>query len=268
VAAHVVVAFHGYSDSAQQFRHLEPFFEAMNWCVLSPELPFHGETIWNGGIFSRQDLVDLVENCLKSAILCEKSAAILGGSFSMLGFSYGARLALCLNQSFGDRLKDIWLFAPEGIAAKWMLLVDYTPNFVRRWLIARLHRPEGLLRLTDSLHKRGLLPRFVYGFTKFHFANSERRSRLFTYWLATDDFLLKDLSVRLRLFPIWLFMGDNDVVLPRQKIECYVKSYKNIDLKLISSEGHQLLNPRVCKYLMSEFGFSSQKAAVLGGSLF
>ncbi len=265
MAAHVVVAFHGYSDSAQQFRHLEPFFDAMNWCVLSPELPFHGETIWNGGIFTRQDLVDLVENCLKNAVVGEKSAAILGGDFSMLGFSYGARLALCLNQSFGDRLKDIWLFAPEGIAAKWMLLVDYTPNFIRKWLIARLHRPESLLRLTDSLHERGWLPRFVYGFTKFHFANSERRSRLFTYWLATDDFLLKDLSIRLSLLPIRLFMGVNDVVLPRKKIEAYVQSYENIDLKLISSEGHQLLNPRVCKYLMLEFGFSPTIPSDTGG---
>jgi predicted alpha/beta-fold hydrolase len=82
----LLIALHGFSDRARMFAVLEPALSE-NYTVVAVDWPLHGQTHWTPNTFSKQDLLDIIRR-----ILANHGKE----RFSLMGFSFGARLAQAL----------------------------------------------------------------------------------------------------------------------------------------------------------------------------
>lgn len=239
-AAHFLLTFSGYSDAAKQYQVLQNVFECANYCIIAIDLPHHGNTVWKENQFTYNDLYIIIEN-----ILIKENIQ----KFECMGFSYGGRLILSFLEDFAPRIERLWLLAPEGLVSKWVSAAGNLPLWVRKGLAKRLERPEKFLLLVEKLTKWGLVPTFTRSFLRFHLSSVQRRKRMFTFWLAHDEFKLKNISYKLSLLPTEVFLGEKDELFPPRKMQRFLKPFKNIRLHLIADENHQILNEKLAQYI-------------------
>lgn len=239
-ASHFLVTFSGYSDAAQAYKVLNPVFEAAHYCIIAIDMPHHGNTIWREKKLIYNDLQNIL-----STILAKENIK----KFECMGFSYGGRLILSFLEDFAPRIERLWLLAPEGLVSKWVSAAGSLPLWLRKRLTMWLQKPEKFLLWVEKLTKWGLIPTFTRSFLRFHLSSLQRRQRMFTFWLAHDEFKLKNLSYRLSLLPTEVFLGEKDELFPPRKMQKYLKPFKNIRLHLIAGENHQILNEKFVQYI-------------------
>lgn len=239
-APHFLLTFSGYSDAAKQYQVLQNVFESANYCVIAIDMPHHGNTIWHENQFTYKDLHIIIESILTKENIQK---------FECMGFSYGGRLILSFVEDFAPRIERLWLLAPEGLVSKWVSAAGSIPLGIRKRLVKWLERPEKFLLWAGKMAKWGIVPKFTHSFLRFHLSSQQRRKRMFTFWLAHDEFKLKNISYKLSLLPTEVFLGENDELFPPKKMHQLLKSFKNIRIHLIPNENHQILNEKLAEYI-------------------
>jgi pimeloyl-ACP methyl ester carboxylesterase len=123
--SHILFAFHGYGESAASFAVLTDAIEGApdhDLTFVAVDLPFHGGTDWRETalLLEPHDLLCLLE---------EIAGSFPGrtGSWSLLGYSMGGRIALHLLQLAPDRIERMVLLAPDGLKVNpWYRLAAHT----------------------------------------------------------------------------------------------------------------------------------------------
>lgn len=173
----LLIAFHGFGDSAGLFGALQPLEE--RYTVVALDLPYHGRTHWSASDYGAEDIDAIV-----SAILHREGRQVFTG----LGFSYGGRIWLSSIERFANRLEALWLIAPDGLGTRGMAFPLIIPLPLRRGLVWALQNPGWLLGLAAILRRFRLLDAFTLRFLHFFLNNKERRRCLLHTWLSLDDF--------------------------------------------------------------------------------
>ena len=247
----LVFAFHGYGESAAAFSFLG---EAIgdDFTLVAIDLPFHGQTEWNDGLFfDPRDLLFVLQGI--EAVL---SAPYLPG-WRLLGYSMGGRIALQLLQDRPQLADKLVLLAPDGLKLNpwyWMATQTCPGNILFR---ATMRRPGWfflLLRLGHALH---WVNPSVYKFTVQYIHDDGVRQELYTRWTTMRGFRPRLAAIaaiiRERQLPVRLVYGSYDRIIRWESAEKFRKRgiAATCHLTLLPT-GHQLLRPQYLAILLSE----------------
>lgn len=233
----LVLAFHGYSNSAGLFLPFERYLGA-DYTILSIDLPHHGHsTNWpEGHDLSPADLRTLVTHC------CELHSV---QQCSLIAYSLGGRVCLKIIEDIPDRIDRAVLAAPDG------LRFDPFYYFVTRTAPGRgffndvLGRPQKYFRFLDALKARGVLNEAKHSFTKYYLESASSRGLLRKAWPALRHLIPRTARVKAAIarhnIHVHIFAGRFDRVIPLAGAVAFARGTRNIHLHILE-KGHRVLD--------------------------
>lgn len=232
----LVLAFHGYSNSANLFQPFERFLET-DCTVFSIDLPHHGRsTDWpENRDLTPADLRDLVTYC------CDHFGV---RQCSLLAYSLGGRISLKIIEDMPERIDRAVLAAPDGMR------FDPFYFFVTRTAPGRgffndvLGRPQRYFRFLDALKARGVLNEAKHSFTRHYLETDSSRGLLRKAWPALRQLIPRIPRVKRAIarhnIPVHIFAGRNDRVIPLSGATALAKGVPTVHLHILD-KGHRLL---------------------------
>ena len=267
----LVFALHGYGESAAAFTFLG---EAIgnDFTLVAIDLPFHGQTEWNEGLFfDPRDLLFVlrgIQATLPSTQPAPGDPAVMPlktdpavtpylPGWWLLGYSMGGRIALQLLQDSPELIDKLVLVAPDGLRLNpwyWLSTQTRPGNILFR---ATMQRPGWLfllLRLGNALR---LVNPSVYKFTVQYIDDDRVRQELYTRWTTMRGFRPRlaviAAIIREKKLPVRLVYGRYDRIIRWESAEKFRKRgiAATCHLTLLPT-GHQLLRPQYLAILLSE----------------
>lgn len=238
----LLIALHGFARNALLFEKLGPEV-AQKYTVIALDLPFHGQTSWNG-TYDSTDIQYFIAEILQK----ERHR-----QFDLMGYSLGGRIALKVLPQMAKQIQKLHLIAPDGLNTSFAWLVNNMPTNAKKRLAKLLDNPKTILQLAGSLHNAKLLDRWTIRYLERQLGSAENRYRLFQTWIALKHFSLqlstvkKDLSAFAK--PIALYWGKNDQVVPFGKIIDQLSTLSNVEVHLLDG-GHEIVNQGIGNLLV------------------
>jgi pimeloyl-ACP methyl ester carboxylesterase len=240
----LLVCLHGYGETAQSFACLEPVL-GQSFTILAVDLPFHGETEWNEGLWiGPGELLSILE-AIAGELGCGGG---VGAKWTFLGYSMGGRIALSLVERMPGRVARLLLAAPDGLIVNgWYKLVTRwrAGNLLFRWM---MRRPGLLLSIAKVLNRVGLLNKSVYTFTVNYVHDAEDRDKLYKRWTTMRGFR-PDLDafcaqVRAERIPVGLIYGRQDRIIRVEVGERFKQRIAPYGELIALDCGHRVLQER------------------------
>lgn len=237
--AQLLVALHGFSDRARMFAVLEKTL-ADRFTIVAIDLPFHGQTEWNKRDFSKGDLLRIIAQLLEAEgrTRC-----------SLMGFSFGARLAQAMLPEFVSILDHLYLLSPDGVNTKGLDAAERTPMWVRRLLFRMLKHPAGFVSIADLGKNWGLVPAFTHKFITNNLNRPKRIQRLFGCWFSMDSFKVLRLEIPKILretgLPTEVYLGANDTLVDKKSLKKLFKDLPNVHFNVLKNEGHRIVGKQL-----------------------
>ena len=243
VGPRVVLCFHGYGEKADSYSFFEKYV-SNDFTFISIDLPFHGKTTWlPGKDFHLKDLTGIINN-----ILAENNLSKTGLSFTVIGFSLGGRVALCLYQSMPQQIEKIILLAPDGLKINfWYWLSTQTWAGNKLFLFTMKH-PAWFFRVLKLVNLLGLVNVSVFKFVNYYIGDKEFRRLLYLRWTSLRK-LKPGIKQIKRLIPIHktevkLVYGKFDrIILPARGIK-FKKGIEDFTSLTVIHSGHQVLHEK------------------------
>ncbi|HEY0976469.1 MAG TPA: alpha/beta hydrolase [Flavobacteriales bacterium] len=245
-----VIAFHGFGRTGEDFAFLEGYW-AERCTVYAFDLPFHGESPWT-------------EDRIEDPFAPEEFAAFFAAfadhigarRISVLGYSLGGRMALCLLERIPDRITKAFLVAPDGLKHRpWYR--GLAGSAVGRALYAHfIDHPVAVHGLVKGLRKAGLLNERLQLFILGQSDTREKRRLLRAVWLSLRRIEpeLPQVAAHARSVPftIQLVFGARDrVIRPEFAHELQGLAPDRVKVQLIPT-GHVLLIPELGEWLATQ----------------
>jgi pimeloyl-ACP methyl ester carboxylesterase len=247
----LLIALHGFSDRARMFAVLEPALSA-RYTVVAIDWPFHGQTEWSPRTFSKQDLLGIIQMVV---------AAHGATRFSLMGFSFGARLAQALLPDIYPQLNKLYLLSPDGVKTKGMSTAARTPMWLRHFLYRILQKPGWFISLVNAGNKIGVVPPLVHHFLSNNLNKPDRFRRTFGCWIAMESFYLRRKNIQKILgdskLPTEVYIGLNDPMLRQKTLKKLYENLPNVQVYWLD-EGHRLIGEELNTHLKANHDAAAQ----------
>jgi pimeloyl-ACP methyl ester carboxylesterase len=234
-----VIALHGFARDSGYFSGMVRVLE-QDFTVIAPDLPFHGNTAWEAGHFTREDVLALFgQLCLLPAFK---------PPIYLLGHSMGARILLSVLPELPFEAVQVIALAPDGLASRGKFFSEGIPLGLRVRCKNILMEPRLLLRVSSFLHSAGILPAFQHRYLQRQLGDGESSRRLYHTWLSLYHFRvcpgeLNQYRALKNLLYVWVLGSLDKIVLQKSAIR-YLRKHK-LDagsvLHLVQ-DGHELRN--------------------------
>lgn len=239
----LLFALHGFADRARMFALLEPAL-ARQYTVVAIDWPFHGQTEWPETSFSKVHLLEIIQEIARQ----------MGKTrFSLLAYSFGARLAQAMLPELGPQLDRLYLLAPDGVKTKGMTMATRTPMWMRQVLFRALRRPGWFVTMLGWGHRVRVVPPMIHHFLSNNLTRPERFQRTFGCWMSMDSFYLGRRKMKALLQETGLrtdiYVGTRDQVVTLKNLQHMVEGLPNVRLHLLD-EGHRLIGERLVAALI------------------
>jgi len=230
----LLIALHGFGDRARLFAILEAALSE-RYTVVAFDLPFHGQTEWQGHTFTKADVLAIVRQ-----IMSRENQQRL----CLMGYSFGARLVQAMLPQLLPQLDKLYLLAPDGIHTKGMPMAVRTPVWARHFLYRILKKPGWFLRLLDWGRRLNIVPPLILHFLTFNLTRPDRFQRTFGCWFALESFYLR----RRRIKAIWresglpvdIYFGTKDEMIRYKTVKKMVEGVPNVRIFRMNA-GHRLI---------------------------
>lgn len=239
-----LLAFHGMGQTGHRFAD---WAGPLGRCytIHALDLPFHGKTRWPLPLVLAADWQKAL-----SVYLSENQI----DAFSLVGFSLGGRLALATLMAFPEKTRQLLLLAPDGLARHplYRLATASPPG---RWLFRRLmQRPDTLLRLGDTLARRGYIHASVGRMSTYMTASEEKRLQILHSWLGFRKLTYPPQALAAAIgqhrMPVQVFMGKHDFLVPHRVYTDFAALSPLIQVTELPC-GHSALPAEAARYLAS-----------------
>lgn len=238
----LLIAIHGFGDRANLFEVLRPALEK-KYTVVSIDLPYHGQTVWTRDQFTKRDVCAIIELILK-----KENKQI----FSLMGYSFGGRIAQVLLFEFPKQIEKLFLLAPDGLKTKWVTNAQYFPFWFRRLTKRLLRNPDWFFKLLKRLRKFKLISQFIHDFAFYHTRTKEGRERVFGVWFSLNEFVPNTKEVKnfiqQKKLPVALVFGKRDHIIPAKLGEEFIEDLPTARLHIVDSN-HFLVNSKLNELL-------------------
>ncbi len=231
----VLVAFHGYGERSSLFVPIARKIPN-RFTVYSVDLPMHGKSGWKGKKIDGQLFSWIIREILKreEQLFC-----------SLMGFSYGGRLALYLTEKVPHLIQNVYLIGPDGIMASGLYrLVQKVPDPLKRMTFRFLVNAQ-MVRLARSFYKRGWINHHNFRFSEVNFASRQKRRRLLIYWMSMNQVDPKLERVKEKLcehqISMRVFLGTHDEIIPSRAGRILTDDVGHVEVTFLNAN-HKKLN--------------------------
>jgi pimeloyl-ACP methyl ester carboxylesterase len=234
------LALHGFAQDGSVFAALAPYLPK-DVCLIALDLPWHGASDWTQDHFSITEVREAID-----LLLAEKQQV----KYSLIGFSFGARLALALASEEAQRWERLVLLAPDGLPRRgWYAFFDQLPLGIKKGVARLLDQSELLLRWANTLYNWKLLDSFSLRFMRQHLQTEATRKRLKGIWLSAAAFpsLQSSCSLLAKTSAqnLVLVTGERDAVIPPASFVYLTQQIPQLKWTSIVEAGHDLFHPIV-----------------------
>lgn len=236
-----LVLFHGFGLSKEIFlpwiAHL-----GQRYTVYSFDLFYHGE--------SQKSLNHLHKKHWKSIFQAFLNAEGLE-RFSVLGFSLGARFAICSAIELASRCDRLVLVAPDAVyKTPWFKLAT-SPGL--KWLFKYfMFHPQQMDRLIRLSVKAGIVSQYLADFVERELGKPENRKRVYISWnhFKPLGYTQRQLRKAFTNAPYRrdLILGKKDIVIPPKKILPLLDGC-GFQVQILDKKHHQMVKEEVAKVI-------------------
>jgi pimeloyl-ACP methyl ester carboxylesterase len=205
----LLICLHGFGESADHFNSLAAAL-GDTFTVVALDMPLHGKTVWQENrVFEKSDLEAIIEQTLRKF---DRSR------FSLLGYSMGGRLSLCLIELMPQRIDRLILVAADGLKNNpWHMFVTQTAIGNRIFKYNTNH-PQVFFTLINAWRRLGLLNQSVYKFALHRMNEPAKRELVYNVWtnlrrMMPNKERCKQLLAQYNVFTLLIF-GKYDRVIP------------------------------------------------------
>lgn len=207
-----LLCFHGFGQSGLDYTKLAKVYPSYK--IVAVNLFFHANSYLRPKQILRPS--DL------KAFLNPLIAAEFPGKFSLVGYSMGGRFALTTFQLFPEKVKTVYLMAPDGLVeGNWYRFATRT-SLQRKLFKKSFDSYRTFLALATQLSKIGALNKGLFKFAQMHLKNVEERNRVYDTWTCFRKLKLppEELDRLLNKYQTKciLVLGQYDRVIPIQRI--------------------------------------------------
>ena len=211
-----LIGLHGFGDDSGLWAKWEDSLQ--NHSLWALDLPWHGQTQWQGRIFLPQDILGLIES------LCQIEGI---AGFQLLGYSMGGHIAQYIAPFLGSKLQGLWLIAPAAMQDTAAHNRQVFNPWVRRLLRRSLDNPKVLQSIFVLAQKLKLLNAASFRFFSKQLQNPEQRHKMLDVWVSLYYFPVN--KKRLAQFllehqlPLYFFYGQKDKITPESAARQFAK---------------------------------------------
>jgi pimeloyl-ACP methyl ester carboxylesterase len=228
-----LLVFHGFGQDLSVFDFLSRSL-SQHYTFYIFDLYFHGKSKWVNGEQTLEKCewketikLFLAENCIDH--------------FEIAGFSLGGKFALATLEAFPEKIKKIYLIAPDGIKTSfWYSLATY-PIFFRHFFRSMILNPERFTRLTRLLNKAKLVDQGLIRFAEYQMGSQEKRNRVYYSWVVFRHltFNVNQIAALVNRHKIKfiLIVGKYDKVIVPKNMNRLIKKLDNYKFEILES-GH------------------------------
>jgi pimeloyl-ACP methyl ester carboxylesterase len=230
-----MLLFHGYGQDHTVFDSYNDDAYTF-YCI---DLFFHGKSVWDKG---EQPLEKTEWKELISAILTENHI----NSFTVLGFSMGAKFAMATLEAFSDRVEEIILLAPDGIKTSyWYSLATY-PIALRSLFRSMVGNHKRFLQIASGARELGLIDKGVLRFVETQMDSEEKRKRVYHSWVVFRHLkfnvdgiagLINKHNIRLKLF-----VGRFDKIITADNMKRLTSKVPGAQFEAVDAGHNNLIN--------------------------
>ncbi len=216
----VIIAFHGFGEDAGRY---EIFSDRPGnaFTIHSFDLPYHGRDS------GRKEQVVITPDHLRSFFTGFFTAHSVH-TFTLIGYSIGAKFALNLIQLFPGKIDKVILIAPDGLRINfWYRLATGTilTRALFKWVI---YHPAFFFRLAGWLEATRLVHGSVVRFAKSQMGDQEKREQVYYSWTSFRrlNLDLSKLSKCLSEYhiPVDILLGDKDRIIRFKDLKPLLRS--------------------------------------------
>ena len=237
----IVIALHGYGESAGSFFFLEKYITGDHH-IVAIDLPFHGGTKWN----EERTITSADMACIIDEIL--KGLGITSTSFILIGYSMGGRLALSLTENYPEKVSRLLLFAPDGMKVNfWYWIATQTGAGISLFRFT-VKNPGWFFRLLSVANRFKLINKSIYKFVFTYVSDELVRKELFHRWTCMRKFKpdLRKIRriIKEKKLPVRLLYGKYDRIILSKRARHLLDGLEEYCQLIIIEDGHQVLQQR------------------------
>lgn len=243
-------AFHGYGQEGAVFNAFENSL-GKHYTIIAFDLFHHGGSNYPIGLAPDTAIETSVYKAMLEVLLTKVGI----DKFGLMGYSMGGRICLQLLTMFGDRIDELYLFAPDGIKrSNGYAFGTYT--LVGKALFKLMIDAGGIMLGALKLGNRlGIVNSKAYAFFVTQVNSKPKRRKLYNTWQAYRRFKPNLNSVAHQLnngtTTMHLFTGRYDKVLPPWTVNRLLKKLTNNTVNNQLESGHDLISQKTSAYLQN-----------------
>jgi pimeloyl-ACP methyl ester carboxylesterase len=241
----LLIALHGFGERGSMFTVLEPAL-GKQYTIYAIDLPYHGRTVWNKKRFDRDDIAGIIRLIL---------TASKQERFTLVGYSFGGRIAQFMYYEFIMQIDKLYLFAPDGLEKNRFLERSRIVRHIKHTFLRTLENPTWIFHLLRVAYRIGIISKFKHDFTYNHIRTQERRERIFNTWTSMEEFICDPTqfksTIKAQGTPVEAYFGVRDEVILVKYGEWLAEGVLNIKF-FILEEGHLLVDKKLCALLAKQ----------------
>jgi pimeloyl-ACP methyl ester carboxylesterase len=240
-----MLIFHGFGQDMNVFEYLSSHL-AQHYTFYVFDLYFHGKSTWRRG---EQTLEKAEWRQIVQIFLSENNVA----DFSLAGFSLGGKFVLATFEAFPQRIKEVFLIAPDGIKTSfWYSMATY-PTILRNFFKSMIMRPERFMSIARFLNTSGFVDKGLIRFAEYQMNNEEKRTRVYYSWVVFRHLtvnldsiarLMNENGVRLTMI-----VGKYDKVITPSNMNRLLSKVNDRRLEILESGHTGLINQSIPFFL-------------------
>jgi pimeloyl-ACP methyl ester carboxylesterase len=236
----MLVAFHGFGGQGLDFLEFEPTL-GHKYSIYIFDLFYHGEKALDLNRELKSADPSIMAQLIEKLLWEEKRV-----KFSMIGYSLGGRIALCLIQKLPHRINELFLVAPDGLNKAWHEIF-VTKTWLGKHLYGRIIVNPGLFfSLVNILSSLKLITPKLRQFILSNMDDNRKRLLIYRTWKVFSN-LQPDLDLishylNTRKIRLELIFGQFDqIIKPVFEKKLTRKLKKKVPVHILDS-GHLLLS--------------------------
>jgi pimeloyl-ACP methyl ester carboxylesterase len=247
----VILCFHGNGRSAEDFK----FLERKTRKIISIHLFLHGYSTFSPSRINA-DLINTehVEKLLEKLLTKEKV-----DRFHWVAYSQGGRFTLSAFPAFADRVKSLFLIAPDGLDDKnfysWSQRQWWTRKLFKRWV----DKPEELMSISRGLAKVKIIDPKIVNFLDFYTSDHEKLEMAYKTWSAFRDLRPSKEEVKQTLakndIHFNVIIGDYDKIITSKSATQFLDRIDQTQALKTIPFGHDIFKPHIEKELLALMPF-------------
>lgn len=236
-----MIAFHGFNRSSDDFhafqKHLDSYYT-----LIAVDLIFHGKTHLansfseKGNLFTKENLTELI-----NAILQKENKK----RFSVIGYSFGGRLAMNCIQQFPEKVDNLILIASDAL--RWNPGYYFATNTFLGKIIFRMmtNNPELVVSILGVLSAIRLIHPKAFEFYKSQLSFQPVRQKIYDAWMAhrnmVPDISILEKNINKFQIPTLFIFGAYDRIIPSKTGRKLIRNLDENAREVILDAGHRVL---------------------------